>query len=175
MQLSKPILVLVIILAVIAGGAGVLFMLNNGYLEIGGISRTIHEPLYPAVNKNGDPLLGSFSSRIPCGDCYGIKFGLVLYHDAETKAPTTYKLMRVGVGGSRGYGENDRIVNEGTWTIKRGVAGYPNGVVYELDLNAPSEYKSYWAINENLLLILDQYGNPRVGHEGFGYILNKVR
>jgi hypothetical protein len=118
-------------------------------------SVTIAQPLFPAVNARGDPLLGAFASRVPCGDCYAIKFALVLYQTAATRAPSSYKLMRVHVG--RG---NDRTVNEGQWTIARGVPGYPDAVVYKLDTNAPAEFRSYWAINGKLLLILDQYGNP---------------
>lgn len=168
MQLSKPALALIIVISVAIGIAGVFFWLyQKDYFSP---SRTIHEPLYPAANADGDPLLGAFASRIPCGHCYAIKFGLVLYEHAETRDPATYKMMRVFVGEG-----NDRTVNEGRWTKRRGVPGYPNAVVYELDANAPTEFRSYWAINDQLLLILDQYGNPRVGHEGFGYILNKIR
>jgi hypothetical protein len=61
-----------------------------------------------------------------------------------------------------------------TTSVRQGVEGYPNAVVYQLDGNAPTEFMSFWAINDNLLLLLDQYGNPRVGHEGMGFLLNRT-
>jgi hypothetical protein len=159
--------VAIAVVSMAIGGAGVgLWMRERARLDA---SRTIREPLYPTVNARGDPLLGVFGSRVPCGDCFAVKIALVLYHAADTKMPSTYKLLRVHVG--RG---NDRTVNEGTWAMTRGVAGYPNAVVYKLDANAPAEFRTYWAINDKLLLILDQYGNPRVGDEGFGFILNRT-
>jgi hypothetical protein len=160
--------VAIVAVSMVIGGAGVgLWMREKARLDA---SATVREPLYPTTNERGDPLRGVFAGRVPCGDCYAIKFMLVLYHAADTKAPSTYKLTRVHVG--RG---NDRTVNEGTWAMAtRGVAGYPNAIVYTLDSNAPAEFRSYWAINENLLLVLDQYGNPRVGNGGFGFILNRT-
>ena len=131
---------------------------------------TTFEPWYPVVNKNGDPVFAVFESRIPCAECEKIKFALALYRNRETKAPTMYKMARVYV--AKG---NDRTVNEGTWTITRGTKLDPQAVVYQLDSNAPREFRSYWAIGQDILFILDQDMNPRVGDAGYGYALNKTR
>ena len=66
-------------------------------------------------------------------------------------------------------------MNEGVWKVEGEVEGYPDAVVYRLDSRAPDEYKSLWAINDDLLLMLDEEGKPRVGNAGFGYILNRTR
>lgn len=126
-------------------------------------------PWYPSVNENGDPLLAVFESRIPCADCNTIKFGLALYRDRETKAPTTYRMSRLFVGKG-----NDRTVNEGIWTITHGTKLDSQAVVYQLDSNAPTEYRSYWAIGQDILFLLDQDMSPRVGDGGYSYALNKT-
>ena len=130
---------------------------------------TVREPFFSTVSAAGDPLRGAFEYRVPCGDCFALKLSLILYHNADTKAPSTYLMSRVHVGKG-----DDRTVNEGRWSIERGIQGYPDAVVYRLDATAPAEFKSFWAINENLLLVLDQYGNPRVGTGGVGFLLNRT-
>lgn len=127
------------------------------------------EPWYPAVNEHSDPVFAVFESRIPCADCEKIKFALALYRNRETKAPTTYKLARVYV--AKG---DDRTINEGTWTITHGTKLDPQAVVYQLDANAPQEFRSYWLISQDILFILDQDMNPRVGDAGYSYALNKI-
>lgn len=124
---------------------------------------------YPSVNEHGDPVFAVFESRIPCADCEKIKLALVLYRDPKTKTPTTYRMARVYV--SKG---NDRLVNAGRWAMIRGTKLDPQALVYQLDSNAPQEFRWYWAINEDILYILDQDMNPRVGNASYGYALNKT-
>jgi hypothetical protein len=126
-------------------------------------------PWYPSVNENGDPVFAVFESRIPCADCEVIKFSLVLYWDQETKTPTTYEMARVYVGKG-----NDRTINKGTWTITAGTKLDPQAVVYQLNSNAPEEFLSFWAIGRDILFILDQDMNPRVGTAAWSYALNKT-
>ncbi|MEZ4547786.1 MAG: hypothetical protein R3B51_08735 [Thermodesulfobacteriota bacterium] len=38
-----------------------------------------------------------------------------------------------------------------------------------------AELRSYWAINDDLLLILGKKGRPRVGNAGLGYLLNRTQ
>jgi hypothetical protein len=167
MKYKKEIIIAATILVVVAilVIAGVWYQQKTSETNAG----IVIEPYYPLVNSEGDPILGVFESRIPCGDCYAIKFGLILYQDPETKQPTTYMLSRVHVGSG-----DIRTVNEGKWSKEKGAAGYPEATIFKLDNNAPEEFRSYWTLNDNLLLILDPYGNPRIGHAGFGYILNKT-
>jgi hypothetical protein len=127
------------------------------------------EPWYPATNENGDGVFAVFESRIPCDDCEKIKFALALYMDSETKMPTTYQMARVYV--AKG---NDRTINTGTWTITHGTSLNSQAVVYRLDTNAPQEFQFFWAIGEDILFILDQEMNPRVGTAGYSYALNRV-
>ncbi len=125
-------------------------------------------PWYPAVNADGDPVFAVFESRIPCENCEKIKFALALYTDPAGGAPTTYQMARVFVG--RG---NDRIINEGNWSITRGTSLDPQAVVYRLDSGAPEEFQAFWAIGEDILFILDQDMQPRVGDAGYSYALNR--
>ena len=128
------------------------------------------EPWYPATNENGDEVFAVFESRIPCNDCEKIKLALALYVDSETKLPTTFQMARVYVGKG-----NDRTINTGTWTITQGTSLDSQAVVYQLDTNAPEEFQYFWAIGEDILFILDQDMNPRVGTAGYSYALNRVQ
>lgn len=154
-------LVLVVFLI---GGA---FWLRSAYFDGG---EAAEETLFQPANSRGDPLFGVYEGKAPCEDCNALKIGLALYRDDKTWAPTTYKLVRVYVGKN-----NDRVVNEGVWKVDGEVEGYPDAVVYELASSAPGEFESFWAINDDLLLILDEDGKPRVGNAGFGYLLNRTR
>lgn len=131
------------------------------------------EPWYPAVNENGDPVLAVYEGHIPCmaiPDCNKIKVGLALYQSAQTKLPTTYLLARVVVGTG-----NDRITNSGTLTQTHGTALDPQVVVYQLDANAPQEFRLYWVIGRDILFMLDQNRNPRVGDTAYSYVLNRMK
>jgi hypothetical protein len=131
---------------------------------------TAIEPWYQATNAGGDPLFAVFESRIPCADCQTIKFALVLYRDRASGAPSTYRLARVHVGKG-----DERTVSEGTWRMARGTKLDPQALVYQLDANAPVEFRAFWAIGRDLLFILDRDLQPRLGTAGYGYALNRTR
>ncbi len=164
MKLSRPIILIIIIAAIISGGIFLLY--QNGYFRKAPVS---FDPPYPEVNTSGDPILAVFEGRIPClvANCEKLKVQLVLYQNQKTKAPITYWLGLVGAQG------NDRVVTQGTWTIRNGVKGYPEAVVYELDSNTSLDFRYYWSVNENILLILDQDMNPKVGNAAWGYMLSR--
>lgn len=133
-------------------------------------------PWYPAVNENGDPIAAVFEGRIPCFEsgyvnCDKIKVALVLYEDQETKAPTTYKLARVYVAESL---EGARQVVQGDWTKSVGTNLDPDAEVYELDSNAPPEFRKYWKIGDGILLMLDEGLMPKVGTAGWSFVLNRT-
>jgi len=130
---------------------------------------TTFPPWYPVVNNNGDPIFAVFEGRIPCTDCQVIKLGLALYEDPKTNTPTTYEMSRLFVGKG-----NDRTVNEGKWLITSGTKLDPQAVVYQLDSNAPQEFRSFWAIDQDILFILDQAMNPRVGNGAWSYVLDRT-
>jgi hypothetical protein len=136
-------------------------------------SPTTIAPWYPETNQQGDPIFSVFESRIPCGgNCSRLKFALVLYWNQETKAPTTFKMARVYVAEEP---EGARIVTDGIWSITKGTKLDPNAVVYNLDFNAPEEFRAFWAIGDDILFVLDQNLSPRVGTAGYGYALNRTR
>jgi len=123
-------------------------------------------PWYPETNERGDPLFAVYESRVPCADCQAIKLGLALYRDRATQAPATYRMVRVYVGKG-----NDRLEDRGAWSA---VPAAPFDV-YRLDAAAPAEFRSFWAIGQDILFVLDGSGVPRVGTAGFGYALNRTR
>jgi NlpE N-terminal domain len=137
----------------------------------------VPEPWYPPVNESSDPLLAAFEGRVPCAepamkDCEKVKVGLALYQDPGTKSPTTYTLARVYVASSP---EGSRVVVSGTWRITQGMRLDPSAPVYRLDASAPSEFRSYWAIGEDILFVLDEDLKPRVGAASWSYVLNRTR
>ncbi len=80
MKLSQPIMILIIFSVVVAGG--VFWLYQNGYFRQ---APPAFEPPYPAVNANGDPILGVFEGRTPCVDCNVVKVALVLYQIQKPK------------------------------------------------------------------------------------------
>jgi hypothetical protein len=127
------------------------------------------EPPYPQVNAAGDPILAVFEGRIPCSssNCERRKVGLVLYDHSATRIPSTYWLGLVGLTG------NDRIVIQGTWTIRKGVKDFPEAVVYELDASAPDDLQRHWRVSEDVLLPLDRSMRPLAGNAAWGYMLSR--
>lgn len=165
MKLSRPGIILIAIC--ILASAGAFWILQVGYL---GRAPVVTDPLYPAQNANGDPILGVFEGRIPCADCEKTKVALVLYESATTKRPSTYWLARVGVGRT-----DERIVTQGAWTARRGAKDYPDAVVYELDASAPEDLRLYLRVSENVLLPLDRDMNVKAGNASWGYMLSRTR
>jgi hypothetical protein len=80
--------------------------------------QTTFDPPYAERNGAVDPILGVFFGRIPCAikGCEMRKVELVLY--GSEQVPTTYWLGQVGVGMGNGW-----LVQQGTWTGRRGVQG----------------------------------------------------
>ena len=152
---------------VIISGAG-FGLLHAGTFRRGPVT---FDPPYPETNAAGDPILAAFAGRIPCtvSDCPMMKLALVLYQDRETKASTTYWLGYIGVGN----GNNDRTVRQGKWSVRKGVKGYPEATVYELDLSAEPDLRLYWQVNEDILLPLDENLTPKVGTSAWGYMLSR--
>ena len=165
MKFSRSIIFLTIAAVVFVG---IVFSLNQKdyFLK----TPTSFLPPYPEANASGDPILAVFEGRIPCAaaECEQMKLGLVLYHNADTKAPTTYWLGLIAVGKG-----NNRVVTQGTWAIRHGVADYPEAEVYELDANTDLDHRHYWRVNEDILLPLDEKMSPRVGNAAWGFMLSR--
>ena len=160
MKLSRRSLASVVLACVFMAGAGLLF--QKYWLDQAPSS---FDPAYPAVNAQGDPILAVYEGRTPCPDCQTaqlVKMQLVLYHNRETATPTTYWLGLVKVGEG-----NVRWVHQGSWTERRGVAGYPEAIAYELDANSPAGRRAYWHVNDDILLVLDEHQNSQGRQRSF--------
>ena len=120
------------------------------------------DPPYPETNGSGDLILAVLEGIIPCSvpNCKRLKVQLVLYENKRDRAPATYWL---GVIGTRG---NDRIVTQGSWEIRRGVVGYPDALVYALDLHADKDLRYFWQVNDDILLPLDERMSPKPRNAG---------
>jgi hypothetical protein len=132
--------------------------------------QTTFDPAYPERNSVGDPIVAVFEGRIPCAitDCEMRKVEVVLYGRDNGRIPTTYWLGQVGVGLG-----NDRLVQQGAWTIRRGLQDYPDGLVYQLDSSADPSLQYLWRVNNEIVLVLDQELRPRVGDAAWGFMLSR--
>jgi hypothetical protein len=130
--------------------------------------QTTFDPPYPERNAAGDPILGVFVGRIPCAivGCEMRKVEVVFY--GSEQVPSTYWLGQVGVGLG-----NDRLVQQGTWTGRRGVQAYPDASVYVLDNNADPSLQYFWRINDEILLLLDANMRPRAGTAAWGSMMSR--
>jgi hypothetical protein len=68
---------------------------------------------------------------------------------------------------------NDRLVQQGTWITLHGVQGYPDGLVYALDLNADPSLRNLWRVNDEIMLVLDANLRPRTGNAAWGFMLSR--
>ncbi len=121
---------------------------------------------------SGPSVLGVFDGRFPCAEilndwkqptrpeCEKMKWSLTLYQDSETRQPTTYRL--------------NRNVREGKWALVRGTKTDPEAVVYQLDSDKPEVSVYLLKGDDNVLFVLDQQRNFRVGGAYLSYTLNRV-
>ena len=132
--------------------------------------QTTFDPPYPERSSAGDPVLAVFVGRIPCvvKGCNMRKIELVLYGRDDGQVPTTYWLGQIGVGMG-----NDRLVQQGKWTGRRGVQEYPDALVYALDTSADPSLQYLWRVNDEILLVLDQNMRPRAGNGAWGFMLSR--
>jgi hypothetical protein len=150
---------------------------------------TVHGQMTAAYNKPAEvmtrtvipaapSLLGVFEGRSPCQEiakqlnvpkdpgCIKLKWRLMLYHDPSTRQPTTYKME-----GSFSR-ETPRT---GKWTILKGMPGNPDATIYQLDPDKPQQSFYFYKGDDNILFILDEHKNFRVGNADFSYTLNRVK
>ncbi|GAB4025824.1 hypothetical protein [Spirosoma gilvum] len=125
----------------------------------------------------GPSVVGEFHGRIPCSEiakdwkitvspeCWKVKWALILYQDPVTHLPTTYHLK-----GSL----NRSAAREGKWAMIRGIKNDPNAIVYQLDSDKADASIYLLKGDDDILFILDQQRNLRVGNENVSYTLNRV-
>lgn len=112
-----------------------------------------------------------YTGRTPCDVpgiipkedlCYKLKWKLVLYADATSNKPTTYK-----VWGTPWRKEGGKT---GRWKIRSANEGQ---IIYELEDENGKAFLRLLKADDNILLFTDKKGNPLTGNEDFSYILNK--
>ena len=137
---------------------------------------------------NGPSVFGVFEGRFPCpgvarqlkisidADCAKLKCDLTLYRDSVTFQPTKFVFTIVGGGDVvKQEGGSYRLKRlEGNWTIVKGIKSNPDAVVVQLDFGKLGAYLYLMKADENVLFILDENKEFRVGNEDFSYTLNKV-
>jgi hypothetical protein len=124
----------------------------------------------------GPNVFGVFEGRSPClgiarqlkitvhPACSRAKWRVTLYQDAETRAPTTYKVEgTLHLDGPR----------EGTWTLVQGTRSDPHAMVYQLAPTASASAMLLMKGDDNVLFMLEENGAPLVGHGDFSYTLNR--
>jgi hypothetical protein len=74
---------------------------------------------------------------------------LVLVADPKSDEPKGYMLERIGVTAE----PNTRHITNGTWKRIKD-ANRLGANMYELDSQAPAEYRRFWAIDRSTLLVL---------------------
>lgn len=121
--------------------------------------------------------MGTFEGRPPCleiakqlnipisSDCIKLKWRLTLYHDAKTHQPTNYTL--------EGSFFREKV-RKGNWAIVQTTKPHAGATVYQLDPGKPGQSFYFLKGDDNVLFILDENMNFRVGNSDFSYTLNRV-
>ena len=98
-------------------------------------------------------LLATFTGILPCADCAGIRTDLALYAEQPSGEPTRYGLRETYIGTRQG----DRTLETaGRLTVKRGAAGAPDAIVYQLDSGKPDLSRLFLRAGETELRLLDR-------------------
>jgi hypothetical protein len=119
-------------------------------------------------------VFGIFEGRPPCqeiakqlkmevsAECTKIKWRLTLFHDPVTFKPTTYQML-------------GRFPStEGKWTTIKGTKSDPEAIVYHLNYDKPAISFYLLKGDDNVLFILDEQKDLRVGDSYLSYTLNRV-
>jgi hypothetical protein len=131
----------------------------------------------------GTTVLGVFEGRPPCpeiakqlklpipNDCEKLKCDLTFYQD-----PATFTLDIVGGGDivKQDGGSYQRKILKGKWTIVKGLSSDPDADIYALEFDNPKARVYLFKGDENVLFVLDENKEFRIGNEDFSYTLNRV-
>src|SRR4030095_642800 len=125
----------------------------------------------------GPSLYGVFEGRPLCQEmasqinvdmtpaCTHLKWRLILSVAPTTANPPTFTSY-LGL-----YG---RTPHKGNWSFKKGRAFDKNTTLIVLDYDKPVESFTLMKGDENVLFILDQHNQFRIGDMNFSYTLNRV-
>ena len=111
-------------------------------------------------------------------DCEQMIWKLVLYWDAATGNPTTYKLDSAYGVSKQGtpdlVGGGTPIVMAGKWDIAKGTKTAPNAIVYRLNPDEPQKTVSFQKIGDDILHVLNRDRALTTGHGAWAYTLNRM-
>ena len=122
----------------------------------------------------GQSLYGIFEGRPPCeeiarqvdstvtSECPKVKWRLMFFRDPVTKKPSMYQVL------------GRFLPAQGKWKIIKGIKSNPDAEVFQLELGKPGLYFYFLKGDENVLFVLDENKEFRVGNENFSYTLNRV-
>jgi hypothetical protein len=68
-----------------------------------------------------------------------------------------------------------RVQRSGKWTGRKGIPGYPNATLYQLDPGLPAISISFLRVSDNLLHLLDDQQHLLIGTGAWSYTLNKTK
>ena len=123
----------------------------------------------------GPSVRGIFEGRPPCQEiarqlqfrvgpeCTKIKWRLILFQDPVTRQPTAYKLL------------GNFLPPEGKWKLVKGTRSDPQAEVIQLNPDKPAKSFYFLKGDDNVLFILDENRELRVGNENFSFTLNRVQ
>ena len=112
----------------------------------------------------------AFQGRTPCdvpnlnkgGECYKLKWYLVLYGNAAKNEPTTYRILGTGFRAEGG--------RRGSWKIINDKEGR---IVYQLNDENGNPFLHLLKLDDGILIFTDTKGNLLVGDHDFSYTLNR--
>ena len=133
------------------------------------------DPPRTTSHETGPTVLGMFDGRTPCQGiarelgvaarpgCWKAKWRLTLFHDPQTKAPTTYRLEGTL------YRSQPR---EGSWRVVIGDRGAPAAEIYELAASNGESPARLLKGDERVLFFLGRDGRPLTGNARNAYTLD---
>ena len=155
----------------------VFFILRDCHLiaQTSSVNNVLSESITFHPIPEGSSLMGVFEGRPPCreiakqlgfpirSECTKIKWRLTLYHDPLTLQPATYQFL------------GSYMPQSGRWKIVKGTKSNPGATVYQLELGKSGRSFYFLKGDENVLFILNEDREFRVGNAQFSYTLNRVK
>ncbi len=165
-----------------------LLLVNSAKVQTAAVDNKLSQTITLRPIPKGPSVLGTFQGRPLClglvtqlgietdADCTKLKWSLSLYQDPATLQPTRYTLSIVGGGDvvqQEGSAYRQKVL-EGQWTIVKGIKSNHNAEVYQLELGKQGAYLYLLKGDDNVLFILDENRDFRIGNGEFSYTLNRV-
>jgi hypothetical protein len=136
----------------------------------------------------GPSVFAVFEGRPPCvkiarqlkipipNDCVKLKWNLIFYQHPVTLQPSTFTLQIVGGGDvvKQAGGSYHQKFLKGKWIVIKGLKSDPEAEIYALEFDNPKVRMYLFKGDENVLFVLDENKEFRIGNEDFSYTLNKV-